>query len=406
MIPPDGRGADFGQRKPVPEVYCTLMGKSAEITESAAAKGLEGVIALESALSSIDGNAGSLVYAGYDIADLARNATFEEVAFLLWHGRVPDTAELAQLNQALQAARLIPPAVMDLLLSLPEGAEPMAVLRTAVSLLAVSDPEGDEHTPDADLRRAIRLTAVMPTIIAAFARIRRGERAVAPSQSGSLAADFLYMLNGEAPGEAAERTFDVCLILHAEHGLNASTFAARVIAATLSDMYSATTGAIGALKGPLHGGANTAVMRTLLKIDEQGADPGQYVKDALANKERIMGFGHRVYRTLDPRAAILREMVEAVAEERGSRKWFDMSVAMMETMEREKGLYPNVDFFSASLYYMLGIDIDLFTPMFAMSRVTGWTAHMLEQWRDNRLIRPRSRYVGPTGLRYPRKRRG
>lgn len=380
------------------------MAKPGDQSPPAASKGLEGVIALESALSAIDGNAGSLIYAGYEIGDLARNATFEEVAFLLWHGRLPDAAELAGLEQELQAARLLPPAVMDLLLNMPPESEPMAVLRTAVSLAAVSDPDGDEHTAEANLRRAVRLTAAMPTIIAAFARIRRGERAVAPTQSGSLAADFLYMLNGEQPGEAAERTFDVCLILHAEHGLNASTFAARVIAATLSDMYSATTGAIGALKGPLHGGANTAVMRTLLKIDEQGADPVQYVTDALANKERIMGFGHRVYRTLDPRAAILREMVEAVAEERGSRKWFDMSLAMMETMEREKGLYPNVDFFSASLYYMLGIDIDLFTPIFAMSRVTGWTAHMLEQWRDNRLIRPRSRYVGPTGLTYPRNK--
>jgi len=362
------------------------------------AKGLEGVVALESAISFIDGEKGVLIYAGYDIRDLAREATFEEVAFLLWHGRLPNATELSVLHEQLCAERLLPPMVLDLLVQTPEDANPMASLRTAVSMLAMFDAEADDMSPEANLRKSIRLTARIPTIIAALDRVRKGNQAVAPTQTGSIAREFLFMLNDEQPGEAAERTFDACLVLHAEHGLNASTFAGRVIGATLSDIYSAVTGAIGGLKGPLHGGANIEVMRMLLEIDREGIDPAESVKRRLANKERIMGFGHRVYKTLDPRAAILREMVEGVSDERGERKWYDMSVAMMETMEREKGLSPNVDFFSASLYYMLGIDMDLYTSIFAMSRITGWTAHLLEQWRDNRLIRPRAEYIGPRGL--------
>jgi citrate synthase len=362
------------------------------------AKGLEGVVALESAISFIDGEKGVLIYAGYDIRDLAREATFEEVAFLLWHGRLPNATELSVLHEQLCAERLLPPMVLDLLVQTPEDANPMASLRTAVSMLAMFDAEADDMSPEANMRKSIRLTARIPTIIAALDRVRKGNQAVAPTQTGSIAREFLYMLNDEQPGEAAERTFDACLVLHAEHGLNASTFAGRVIGATLSDIYSAVTGAIGGLKGPLHGGANIEVMRMLLEIDREGIDPAESVKRRLANKERIMGFGHRVYKTLDPRAAILREMVEGVSDERGERKWYDMSVAMMETMEREKGLSPNVDFFSASLYYMLGIDMDLYTSIFAMSRITGWTAHLLEQWRDNRLIRPRAEYIGPRGL--------
>ncbi len=362
------------------------------------AKGLEGVVALDTELSFIDGAAGVLIYAGYDIRDLARNATFEEVAYLLWKGRMPRRAELAELNAQLQAARRVSPMILEVLRATPEDANPMAALRTGVSALAHFDGEADDTSPEANYRKSIRLTAQLPTILATFDRLRKGKDVIAPYKNGSTAFNFLYMLNGEEPGEAAERTFDICLILHAEHGLNASTFAGRVIGATLSDLYSAVTGAIGALKGPLHGGANIEVMKMLQQLDASGVSPREFVLDKLSRKERIMGFGHRVYKTTDPRAAILREMVEALSEERGTRKWYDMSVEIMETMEQEKGLYPNVDYFSASVYHMLGIDTDLYTPIFAMSRVTGWTAHLLEQWKDNRLIRPRAEYTGPRDL--------
>ena len=361
-------------------------------------RGLEGVVALDSTLSFIDGGAGTLIYNGYSIEDLGANATFEEVAYLLWKGRLPNRQELDDLHAQLQAARPLPAPVLELLERTPRDANPTAVLRTAVSALALSDPEAEDSSAEANYRKAVRVTAQLPTIVAAFDRLRKGEAAIAPKQAGSLASDFLYMLNGEAPGEAAERTFDTCLVLHAEHGLNASTFAGRVIASTLSDLYSAVTGAIGALKGPLHGGANIAVMQMLLDLDQSGQDPAAYVRRKLAEKERIMGFGHRVYKVIDPRAVILREMVEDLSEERDARKWYDYSVRIMETMEQEKGLYPNVDFFSASVYYMLGIETDLYTPIFAMSRATGWTAHLLEQWKENRLIRPRAEYVGPRGL--------
>lgn len=368
-------------------------------TEKVKARGLEGVVALDTELSFIDGQVGELVYAGYDIRDLARQTSFEEVAFLLWNGRLPNRRELADLEGRLRSERTLAPMVLDVLAATPEDANPMAALRTATSALAHFDGEAEDASRDANLRKAIRLTARIPSIIASFDRLRKGKTVIPPKGEGSTAFDFLYMLNGEEPGEAAEKTFDVCLVLHAEHGLNASTFAARVIGATLSDMYSAVTGAIGALKGPLHGGANIEVMKTLLQLDASGKSPRDFVLDKLQRKERIMGFGHRVYKTLDPRAAILREMVEDLSEESGNRKLYDMSMEIMETMEKEKGLYPNVDFFSASVYNMLGIDTDLYTPIFAMSRITGWTAHLLEQWKDNRLIRPRAEYVGPKGLR-------
>lgn len=361
-------------------------------------RGLEGVVALDSELSFIDGQAGVLIYRGYRIEDLAEHASFEEVAHLLWHGRLPTQAELDALNRQLRAERPLPQVIVELLYRIPRDANPMAVLRTAVSALALVDPEADDMSREANVRKAIRLTARIPTIIAAYDRIRRGEEPVAPLQSGSTAYDFLYMLTAEKPGQAAERTFDTCLVLHADHGLNASTFTARVIGSTLSDIYSAVTGAIGALKGPLHGGANIEVMKMLRQIDESGADPAAFVREKLARKERIMGFGHRVYKTMDPRAAILREMVEDLSEERNARRWYDYSTAIMEVMIREKGIYPNVDFFSAPVYHMLGIAADLFTPIFAMSRITGWTAHLLEQWQDNRLIRPRAAYVGPRDL--------
>ena len=358
------------------------------------ARGLEGVIALESELSDIDGQAGTLVYRGYSIEDLAANATFEEVVYLLWSGELPTQDKLDTLRSQLRAERTLPAPVLSILRNAPDDAHPMAVLRTAVSALAFHDRETEEMTPEANRRKATRLLARIPTVIAAFDRLRKGREAIEPLNEGSMAYNFLYMLNGEKPGEAAERTFDVCLVLHADHGLNASPFTSRVIGSTLSDMYSAVTGAIGALKGPLHGGANREVMRMLMDIDASGKDAAGYVQQRLANGEKVMGFGHRVYKTMDPRAAILREMVEELSEEQDQRKWFDYSTEIMETMKEERSIDPNVDFFSASTYHMLGLDPDLFTPIFALSRTAGWTAHLLEQWSDNRLIRPRAEYVG------------
>ena len=374
-------------------------------TTSTEARGLEGVIALHTRICDIDGQKGELIYRGYDIDDLARNCTFEETAWLLWKGELPTDAERTRLERHLVGERPLPPMVIDLLDQTPEDSDPMALLRTGVSSLALFDSEANDDSEDANFRKAVRLTAQIPVMLAAFDRRRNDKPVVRPRSDLSTAANFLYMLHGVPPGESAVRTFDACLILHAEHGLNASTFAARVIGATLSDMYSAVAGAIGALKGPLHGGANLRVMEMLAEIDRTGTNPSDWVKQKLQAKERIMGFGHRVYKTLDPRAAILREMSGALAEERGNRRWFDMSLEIMETMEKEKGLYPNVDFFSASVYGTLDIPMDLFTPIFAMSRVTGWSAHLLEQWSDNRLIRPRAAYDGPARRRLPHRRR-
>jgi citrate synthase len=358
------------------------------------ARGLEGVIALESALSSIDGQKGELIYRGYNINDLAEGASFEEVVHLLWNGSLPTQDELDTLRSELQSERALPAPVMDILRNAPDDAHPMAVLRTAVSSLALYDQEADTMEPAANRRKAARILAQIPTVIASFDRLRKGKDPISPLDHGSMANNFLYMLNGEEPGEAAERVFDVCLVLHADHGLNASTFTGRVIGSTLSDLYSAVSGAIGALKGPLHGGANREVMRMLLEIDEQGADPAEYVKQKLADGERVMGFGHRVYKTMDPRAAILKDMVRELSEEEGEMKWYEYSMGILETMQGEKGIDPNVDFFSASTYYQLGLDPDLFTPIFALSRTAGWSAHLIEQWADNRLIRPRAEYVG------------
>ncbi|HKL87701.1 MAG TPA: citrate synthase [Salinibacter sp.] len=358
------------------------------------ARGLEGVIALESELSFIDGQKGELIYRGYDINDLADGASFEEVVYLLANGSLPTQDELEGLKQELQSERALPAPVLDILRNSPDDAHPMAVLRTAVSALGLYDDEADMMEEVANRRKAVRILAQIPTIIASFDRLRKGKEPIAPLDHGSMAHNFLYMLNGEKPGKAAERTFDVCLVLHADHGLNASTFTSRVIGSTLSDMYSAVAGAIGALKGKLHGGANREVMRMLLDIDDQGADPAEYVKQRLAEGERVMAFGHRVYKTMDPRAAILRDMVKDLSEEAGEMKWYEYSMAVLETMRNEKSIDPNVDFFSASTYYQLGLDPDLFTPIFALSRSAGWTSHLLEQWSDNRLIRPRAQYVG------------
>lgn len=358
------------------------------------ARGLEGVIALDSELSFIDGQKGELIYRGYDIHDLAEHTSFEEVVYLLRHGSLPNQDQLDTFRSHLQRQRSLPTPIVEILRNAPDDAHPMAVLRTAVSALGLYDEEADTMDVEANRRKATRILSRIPTIIAAFDRLRKGKDPVDPLTDGSMAHNFLYMLNGEEPGQAAERTFDVCLVLHADHGLNASTFTSRVVGSTLSDMYSAVSGAIGALKGPLHGGANREVMRMLLDIDEKGADPAEYVRDRLEAGDRIMGFGHRVYKTMDPRAAILRGMVQELSEEAGDLKWYEYSTSIVETMKEETGIDPNVDFFSASTYYQMGLDPDLFTPIFALSRTAGWTAHLLEQWADNRLIRPRAQYVG------------
>lgn len=365
-----------------------------------AAKGLEGIVATNSGICWIDGDAGVLAYRGIDIHELASKSTFEETAYLLWNGKLPDKSELAAFTQHLTEARSLPPQILDLLKSFPKEATPMEVLRTAVSALSFYDPDEKAVDHDSNLRKSFALTAQIAMLVAAFDRIRKGKAVVAPDPSLSHAGNFLWMLTGEKPSQTATRALDVALILHADHELNASTFAARVIAATLSDIHSAITGAIGALKGPLHGGANEAVMRTLFAIDKQGADPVEYVRDMLAQKKKVSGFGHRVYHTEDPRATHLRKMSEDLGRASGNTKWFDMSRKIELFVNSEKKLNANVDFYSASTYTTLGIDLDLFTPIFAISRIAGWAAHVIEQLDDNRLIRPRAEYVGPV---YPAK---
>jgi citrate synthase len=358
-------------------------------------KGLEGLVAFSTNKSLVDGAKGELTYAGYNINDLAEKSTFEEVCFLLWFERLPNQAELDDLNAKLRAERNIPDGVMNYIMNTNKAAEPMSVLRTAVSMLADFDAEADENTPEANLRKSIRMTAKMPTIIAAFDRVRNNKEVIAPLADESTAYNFFYMLNGEHPGKNAEKVMDLLLILHAEHGMNASTFTCRAIGATLSDIYSAVTGAIGSLKGPLHGGANTAVMNMLLKLDKD-ADIVEFVKGKLERKEKIMGFGHRVYKTFDPRAHHLRKMAKALSEEVGMQYLYEWSEKILETMKSEKNIDPNVDFFSATVYYSIGIMPDLYTCLFAMSRISGWTAHYLEQMENNRLIRPKALYMGDT----------
>src|ERR1700727_2321778 len=360
-----------------------------------APKGLEGIVATTSAICWIDGDAGVLSYRGLDIHELAQRSSFEETAYLLWFGRHPNSAELAEFTQHLSVARNLDLKIIDLLRSVPREATPMEVLRTAVSLLSIYDADEADCSHDANVRKSFRLTSQIPMIVAAFDRIRKGKSVVEADPALSHAANFLWMLNGEKPSATATRTFDVALILHADHELNASTFAARVIAATLSDIHSAITGAIGALKGPLHGGANEAVMRMLFAIDKEGVDPVDYVAKLLAQKKKISGVGPRVYHTEEPRATHLRKMSEELGESSGNAKWFEMSRAIEKYILAEKKLNANVDFYSASTYTMLGIDLDLFTPIFAVSRISGWAAHVIEQLDDNRLIRPRAEYIGP-----------
>ena len=363
-------------------------------TASAAPKGLQDVVANESSICFIDGAKGILSYRGIDIHELAQKSTFEETTYLLWYGKLPTAAEQETFNSRLAAARKLPPAVIEFLRTLPTSASPMEVLRTTVSLLSTYDPDSKSHTHDENLRKSFALTAQVPMIIAIFDRIRKGKSIVDADPSLTHAGNFLYMLNGEKPSETATKALDVALILHADHELNASTFAARVIAATLSDMHSAITGAIGALKGPLHGGANEEVMHLLYAIDKAGADPIEHVRGLLENKVKISGFGHRVYTTEDPRATHLRRMSEDLGKD-ANPKWYAMSRKIELFVKDQKKLNANVDFYSASTYTTLGIDIDLFTPIFAVSRIAGWCAHVIEQHDDNRLIRPRADYTGP-----------
>jgi citrate synthase len=365
------------------------------MSTAVAGKGLEGIVAAISGICWIDGDAGVLAYRGIDIHELAVHSTFEETTYLLWNGILPNQLKLREFTAQLALARNIDQRIVDLLRSFPTTATPMEVLRTAVSALSFYDADEKDNSHDANVRKAYNLTAQIAMIVAIYDRIRKRKEIVPPDRSLSHAGNFLWMLNGEKPSETATKTLDLALVLHADHELNASTFAARVIAATLSDIHSAITGAIGALKGPLHGGANEGVMRLLLKIDKEGADPVEYVKNMLAAKQKISGFGHRVYKTEDPRATHLRKMSEQLGKDAGMPKWYDMSRAIELYIKAEKKLNANVDFYSASTYTTLGIDIDLFTPIFAVSRIAGWAAHVIEQLDDNRLIRPRAEYIGP-----------
>jgi citrate synthase len=369
-----------------------------------AASGLEGVVVAQTRLSAINGEKGELIYVGYEIDDLARNTDFEEVTFLLWNYRLPNRQELEELNSQLAAERKLHPELLDLIRRFPKDADPMAVLRTAVSAHAFYDSESEDMSQEANRRKAIRLTAQIPTMIAAYDRVRNGNEPVEPREDLNTAGNFLYMLNGEPADELRVRTFDAALVLHAEHGMNASTFAARVTAGTLADMHSAVVSAIGALKGPSHGGANVRVMEMLREIDESGQDAGEWVRSALERKQRVMGFGHRVYKATDPRATVLRELADKIMQGKEETRWLDLSDQVRATMAEEmekagKKIYPNVDFFSASVYRTLGIAPDLFTAIFALSRVTGWTAHLFEQYENNRLIRPKADYQGPRGLK-------
>ena len=363
--------------------------------------GLEDVVATSSSICWIDGDRGVLSYCGYDIHDLAPNATFEEVCFLLWHRRLPTRAELGDLQSQLAATRALPEPILRLMRSLPP-VDGMDALRTITSALAHYDREANETSPQAQYRKAVRLTAQVGSIVATWGRLQAGGGPIEPDPVLGHAANFLYMLTGQRPNSVAVKAMDVALVLHADHELNASTFAGRVAAATLTDIYSAVVAAIGTLKGPLHGGANAEVMKMLLDLGQgaTGERIDEFVRGKFARKEKISGFGHRVYHTEDPRATHLRQMSRDLGKRAGNSAWFDMSQRIEALVKAEKKLNPNVDFYSASTYYTLGIAIDLYTPIFAVSRISGWTAHILEQYANNRLIRPRADYTGPE---YPQR---
>ena len=365
-------------------------------------KGLEGVVVAESELSYIDGDEGRLIYRGHDIETLTAEATYEEVLYLLWHGSLPTREELASFSETMAAERDIDDHVRSALADLAAADEsPMAALRTAVSMLSASDPEPDADPADAEstLRKGRRITAKIPTILATYQRFRDGKEPVEPRDDLSHAGNFLYMLTGAEPDDVAEETLDMALILHADHGLNASTFASMVVASTLADTYASVTAGVGALSGALHGGANQDVMETLIEVEESSKDPIKWVKDAIDGGRKIPGFGHRVYNVKDPRAVILEAKSRELGDASGEKKWYDHANRIEEYLTNdagfdEKGLAPNVDFYSGTVYYQLGIPVDMFTPIFAMSRVGGWVAHVLEQVEDNRIFRPRAKYTG------------
>ena len=367
----------------------------------APAKGLEGVVAATTKLSSVRGLDGELIYRGYNINELAGNATYEEVVHLLHRGKLPNEAELASLKAELASARELPGGVVDMIRQLPKNASPMRAIRTVVSALACYEPPEGQESLEEQTKRAIKLIAQVPVITAYFHLARQDKPLLDSDPSLGEAANFLYLIDGKKPIEEKEKTIDMCYILHADHGMNASTFSARVTIATLSGMYSAITSAIGTLKGPLHGGANEGVIKMLQEIGSLDK-VDDFVENCLKNKKKIMGIGHRVYKVLDPRAPHLQRMAQQLGAKLGETKWLDMSERIAEIMLREKNLYPNVDFYSATVYYSLGIPTDLFTPIFAIARTSGWTAHVLEQLADNRLIRPRGVYDGPDDLKFKR----
>jgi len=369
-------------------------------TESTAATaGLRGVVAAQSAIGDVNGEEGILIYQGYNIHDLAENSTFEETVFLLWNGRLPKTNELEDLKKQFQTNYEIPTEVKEMMKQFPKDADPMDVLRTTVSALDFYDKEGHGTDREAALRTAIKLTGQLPTLVAAWDRIRNDKDVIAPDKSLSIAENFLYMLRGEKADSDEARMFDVCLILHADHELNASTFTTRVVAGTLADIYGAVTAGIAALAGPLHGGANTNVMKTLLEIDSPDKVEA-WLDETLAAKRKVMGIGHAVYKTEDPRATWLRKFSKQMGEKTGNMKWYEMSEKIEKAMLEKKGMYPNVDFYSASTYYLMNIPLDLYTPIFAISRISGWTGHILEQYGNNKLIRPRAEYIGARDLKY------
>lgn len=368
------------------------------ITSAAPAKGLEGVVAANTRLSDVKGDVGELIYCGYNINELAGKVTYEEVVHLLHYNHLPNKKELAELKSRLASARDLPDAVIKIIKALPKSTPPMHAIRTAISALGCFDDTADDTSMDANREKAIRLIAQIPILTAYFHRARQGKSLLAPDCNLGEAANFLYLVDGEKPSQEKESTMDMCYVLHADHGMNASTFSARVTIATLSDMYSAITTAIGTLKGPLHGGANEGVIKMLQEIGSMDKVDA-FVADCLAQKKKIMGIGHRVYKTLDPRAPHLKRMAQVLSAKLGEPKWIQMSERIAEIMLKQKNLNANVDFYSATVYYSLGIPTDLFTPIFAIARTAGWAAHVLEQLSDNRLIRPQSTYTGPVGLK-------
>ncbi len=370
--------------------------------ESTFSKGLEGVVAAQTEMSFINGTEGVLEYVGIAIGDLASKSSFEETVFLLWNKRLPTAAELEAFNAELREDYTMTDALKERIKACPVDAEPMHVIRTMISSMAMDDPSPNENSVEVARHKALNILATAPAIVAAFDRHRRGLDIVDPDPSLSFAANFLYMLNGEKPTDAMVRAFDICMITHADHGLNNSTFAARVVISTLSDMYSAITAAVGSLRGPLHGGANEGVMKMLNQISDVDSVES-HVMNMIANKERIMGFGHRVYKAKDPRAAELMTLAKQLAEDTGNMDLYNKSHAIELVMEREyaaKGIYPNVDFYSATTYHCIGLKLDLFTPMFVLARIAGWAGHVIEQLGDNRLYRPTTDYVGQHAVPY------